>query len=36
MKCAATFGYFGQFRRKKDLEDRAEQIYQENREKEQI
>ena len=36
MECAATFGYFGQYRRKKDLEDRAEQIYQENREKEQI
>ena len=26
-KCAGTFGYFGQFRRKKELEARAEEIY---------
>lgn len=26
-KCAGTFGYFGQFRRKKELESRAEEIY---------
>lgn len=26
-KCAGTFGYFGQFRRKRELEERAEEIY---------
>lgn len=26
-KCAGTFGYFGQFRRKKELETRADEIY---------
>ncbi len=26
-KCAGTFGYFGQFRRKKELETRAKEIY---------
>lgn len=26
-KCAGTFGYFGQFRRKKELENRAKEIY---------
>ena len=30
-KCAPTFSYFGQFRRKKELEERAEAIYEENR-----
>ena len=33
MKCAAAFSYFGQFRRKKDLEERARQIYQSNQQK---